>query len=173
MHDHLRHRVGGRPLRVAIDLTPLSYVFGQGRSDYYPFGQAGVPIVFFGDGSSGCYHTAGDEPSRVDWKKLAEQSATAFRTTVGLSEAAAAPAFEAPLDEADAETLGPKAVERAAELPELERTSAVFVWKGRDYPAARVSLRSGDVDSFTVVERESGSLETAYSASTESPLLSL
>ena len=59
---------------------------------------------------------------------------------------------------ADAETLGPEALERAAELPELERTGAGFVWKGRDYPAARVSLRSGDVDSFTVVERESGSL---------------
>ena len=69
-----------------------------------------------------------------------------------------AAAFEAPLDEDDAETLGPEALRRAAELPELERTSAGFVWKGRDYPAARVSLRSGDVDSFTVVERESGSL---------------
>ncbi|HET6623230.1 MAG TPA: DEAD/DEAH box helicase [Gaiellaceae bacterium] len=69
-----------------------------------------------------------------------------------------AAAFEAPLDEADAETLGPEALERAAELPELERTGAGFVWKGRDYPAARVSLRSGDIDSFTVVERESGSL---------------
>ena len=69
-----------------------------------------------------------------------------------------AAAFEAPLDEADAETLGPEALERAAELSELERTGAGFVWKGRDYPAARVSLRSGDVDSFSVVERESGSL---------------
>ena len=80
-----------------------------------------------------------------------------------------AAAFEAPLDEQDAETLGPEALRRAAELPELERTSAGFVWKGRDYPAARVSLRSGDVDSFTVVERETGSLlglverERAYS----------
>ena len=69
-----------------------------------------------------------------------------------------AAAFEAPLDEDDAETLGPEALCRAAKLPELERTSAGYVWKGRDYPAARVSLRSGDVDSFTVVERESGSL---------------
>ena len=69
-----------------------------------------------------------------------------------------AAAFEAPLDEDDIETLGPEALRRAAELPELEPTSAGFVWKGRDYPAARVSLRSGDVDSFTVVERESGSL---------------
>jgi DEAD/DEAH box helicase domain-containing protein len=78
-------------------------------------------------------------------------------------------AFEAPLDAADAETLGPQALERAAVLPELEKTSAGFVWKGRDYPAARVSLRSGDPESFTVVDTSTGSLlglverERAYS----------
>jgi DEAD/DEAH box helicase domain-containing protein len=43
-------------------------------------------------------------------------------------------------------------------LPELERTPAGFVWKGRDYPAARVSLRSGDTEAFTVVESATGSL---------------
>jgi DEAD/DEAH box helicase domain-containing protein len=78
-------------------------------------------------------------------------------------------AFEAPLDEADAEILGPQALERAAVLPELEKTAAGYVWKGRDYPAARVSLRSGDPESFTVVDASTGSLlglverERAYS----------
>ena len=67
-------------------------------------------------------------------------------------------AFEAPLDDRDAETLGSEALRRAAELPELERTSAGYVWKGRDYPAGRVSLRSGDADAFTVVDGETGSL---------------
>ena len=79
-----------------LDLTPLSYVFGQGRSDYAPFGKAGVPIVFFGDSSSACYHTAGDDLSRVDWDKLSEQSALAFRTVVGLAEADDAPSFVPP-----------------------------------------------------------------------------
>ena len=80
-----------------------------------------------------------------------------------------AAAFEAPLDEKDAATLGEAALERAAELPELERTPAGFVWKGRDYPAARISLRSGDAEAFTVIEAETGSLlglverERAYS----------
>jgi DEAD/DEAH box helicase domain-containing protein len=69
-----------------------------------------------------------------------------------------AAAFEAPLDEGDAATLGAEALRRAAELPELERTPAGFVWKGRDYPAARISLRSGDADAFTVVDAETGSL---------------
>jgi hypothetical protein len=79
-----------------LDLTPLSYLFGQGRSDYAPFGAAGIPIVFFGDSSSACYHTAGDDLSRVDWGKLSEQSAVAFRTVVGLAEADAPPVFVAP-----------------------------------------------------------------------------
>jgi DEAD/DEAH box helicase domain-containing protein len=69
-----------------------------------------------------------------------------------------AAAFEAPIGEEDAETLGRTALTRAAALPELERTAAGFVWKGRDYPAARISLRSGDVDAFTVVDAETGSL---------------
>jgi DEAD/DEAH box helicase domain-containing protein len=69
-----------------------------------------------------------------------------------------AAAFEAPLDEDDSATLGTEALRRAAELPELERTPAGFVWKGRDYPAARVSLRSGDTEAFTVVDAETGSL---------------
>jgi DEAD/DEAH box helicase domain-containing protein len=69
-----------------------------------------------------------------------------------------AAAFEAPLDEADAETLGPEALRRAPELRELERTPAGFVWKGRDYPAARISLRTGDMEAFTVVDGETGSL---------------
>jgi DEAD/DEAH box helicase domain-containing protein len=80
-----------------------------------------------------------------------------------------AAAFEAPLDEADAETLGTEALARAASLPELERTAAGWTWTGRDYPAARVGLRSGDAEAFTVVDEETGSVlglverERAYS----------
>ena len=69
-----------------------------------------------------------------------------------------AAAFEAPIDESDAQTLGSAALHRASTLAELERTPAGYVWKGRDYPAARVSLRSGDAEAFTVVEGETGSL---------------
>jgi DEAD/DEAH box helicase domain-containing protein len=69
-----------------------------------------------------------------------------------------AAAYEAPIDDGDAETLGSAALLRATELPELERTPAGYVWRGRDYPAARVSLRSGDAEAFTVVDGETGSL---------------
>jgi DEAD/DEAH box helicase domain-containing protein len=67
-------------------------------------------------------------------------------------------AFEAPLDEADAETLGPEALERAALLPELRHTPSGYVWAGRDYPAGRFGLRSATPDTFTVVDTSTGSL---------------
>ena len=67
-------------------------------------------------------------------------------------------AFEGPIDDADAETLGQEALERAAVLPELKHTGAGWIWAGTDYPAARVGLRSGEPESFTVVDRETGSV---------------
>jgi DEAD/DEAH box helicase domain-containing protein len=80
-----------------------------------------------------------------------------------------AAAFEAPLDEKDAEALGPEALERAAQIPDLRKTDAGYVWSGRDYPAGRFGLRSATPDSFTVVDISTGSLlglverERAYS----------
>jgi DEAD/DEAH box helicase domain-containing protein len=67
-------------------------------------------------------------------------------------------AFEAPVDDRDRPILGDRALERAALLPDLRRTRAGYVWAGRDYPAARVSLRSTDPDAFTIVDVVSGSL---------------
>ena len=81
-------------------------------------------------------------------------------------------AFEAPIDERDRPVLGAEALARAdalASAGELKRTPAGFVWAGRDYPAARVPLRSTSPDDFTVIERETGSVlgtlerERAYS----------
>ena len=80
-----------------------------------------------------------------------------------------AAAFEAPLDDADRELLGDAALERAAVLPELQKTKAGYVWAGRDYPAARLSLRSTGPESFTIVDASDGAIlgiveqERAYS----------
>ncbi|HEV8601842.1 MAG TPA: DEAD/DEAH box helicase [Gaiellaceae bacterium] len=70
----------------------------------------------------------------------------------------AAAAFEAPLDDADTEILGAEALRRAAEHPELKKTKAGYVWAGRDYPAARIGLRSTSPDTFAVVETQTGSV---------------
>jgi DEAD/DEAH box helicase domain-containing protein len=69
-----------------------------------------------------------------------------------------AAAFEAPLDDRDREVLGDAALERAAILPELQHTKAGYVWAGRDYPAARVSLRSTGPEAFTIVDGSSGAV---------------
>jgi DEAD/DEAH box helicase domain-containing protein len=69
-----------------------------------------------------------------------------------------AAAFEAPLDDRDRVVLGDAALERAAVLPELKHTKAGYVWAGRDYPAARISLRSTGPEAFTIVEGSSGTV---------------
>lgn len=80
-----------------------------------------------------------------------------------------AAAFEAPVDDADRETLGDEALERARLLPELKHTKSGYVWAGRDYPAGQFGLRSTTPDTFAVVEAPSGTVlglverERAYS----------
>jgi hypothetical protein len=96
---------GGAALRGVVDaaaaaqslnVRAFSYIFGQLRSDYASFVAVGVPTVFFSDSTGGCYHTTGDDVSVVDFRKLAQQTAIAFRTVVALSEAQARPAFVPP-----------------------------------------------------------------------------
>jgi len=69
-----------------------------------------------------------------------------------------AAAFEAPVNDTDADILGSAALEAAAADPELKHTAAGFVWAGKDYPAARVPLRSTDADVFTIVDADSGAV---------------
>jgi DEAD/DEAH box helicase domain-containing protein len=69
-----------------------------------------------------------------------------------------AAAFEAPLDEGDREILGERALEAAEADPELRRTRRGIVWAGKDYPSARVPLRSTDPDAFTIVDAGTGSV---------------
>lgn len=93
---------GGAALRDIVDaavaaqslsVRPFSFIFGQLRSDYANFGTRNVPTVFFSDSTGGCYHTTGDDVRVVNFAKLAQQSAIAFRTVVGLAETDTRPAF--------------------------------------------------------------------------------
>jgi DEAD/DEAH box helicase domain-containing protein len=69
-----------------------------------------------------------------------------------------AAAFEAPIVDEDAVILGDRALAAAAADPELRRTPRGIVWAGKDYPSARVSLRSADADAFTIVDAGTGSV---------------
>ena len=81
----------------------------------------------------------------------------------------AAAAFEAPIDDADRDTLGDAAVERAPHVAGLQHTKRGWVYAGKEYPAARVALRSASADAFSVVDATTGTMlgiverERAYS----------
>jgi len=81
----------------------------------------------------------------------------------------AAAAFEAPIDDGDAQTLGAEALERAPHVPELRHTARGWVWAGKEAPAARLPLRSTSADNFVVVDASTGDVlglseaERAYS----------
>jgi len=80
-----------------LDTLPVSYIFGQGRSDYVNFVEGGsVPTVFFGDSTGGCYHTTGDRWAVVDRQKLALQTRIALHVTANLAETDAPPPFRGP-----------------------------------------------------------------------------
>jgi len=67
-------------------------------------------------------------------------------------------AYEAPLTADDAEVLGPEAIEAALRDDKLRRTPAGIVWAGHEHPAARVSLRSGEPEAFTIVDGSTGAV---------------
>jgi DEAD/DEAH box helicase domain-containing protein len=71
-------------------------------------------------------------------------------------------AHEGPLEDADAEFLGPRlrahaeALEAAGDL--VQRRGRFVLRRPEDYPAARVSLRSADPDSFAIMDVANGEL---------------
>ena len=65
----------------SLDTLALSLLFGQGRSDHANFANAGVPIVFFTDANTPCYHTSQDDLSNLDFDKLGQQILTAEALT--------------------------------------------------------------------------------------------
>lgn len=82
---------------VGLDTRRFSYIFGQGRSDYFNFGSAGVPTVFFSDATGPCYHTNQDETAVVDFAKLEKQSEIGFNVTKALADVVTPPTFVPPL----------------------------------------------------------------------------
>ena len=71
-----------------------------------------------------------------------------------------AAAFEAPLDDARRRrSSGDEALAAARRRPGAAAARRRgFVWAGKDYPAARVALRSAEPDAFTVVDAATGAV---------------
>lgn len=76
-----------------LGTLPLSFIFGQLRSDYVNFVANSVPTVFFSDADGSCYHTVGDTIRIVNMKKLKAQSRIAYRVAMALGEGATTPTF--------------------------------------------------------------------------------
>ena len=96
---------GGATLQAAVDAAvagkgldtrKLSFIFGQGRSDYLNFVNSAIPSVFFSDATGACYHTNQDEVGVVDFAKLEKQGKIAFRLVRSLADTATPPSFSAP-----------------------------------------------------------------------------
>lgn len=122
--ERLTAAVGHAVRPGSVDTQQLSWIFGQGRSDYLPFIQAGVPTVFFSDSTGPCYHTAQDEADIVDYRKLHQQVRDGVRLALDLAGGDAAPTFVAgtpPATYDDAVAL--QAVADRA-LPDLDRFDA-------------------------------------------------
>ena len=89
----LRQLVDEAAAGIDLDLRALSFIFGQGRSDYFHFVNARVPTVFFSDSTGPCYHTSRDDIDVVDFGKLAKQSEIATRLVERLAHTAVLPRY--------------------------------------------------------------------------------
>ncbi|MFT7607362.1 MAG: Zn-dependent M28 family amino/carboxypeptidase [Candidatus Aldehydirespiratoraceae bacterium] len=76
-----------------LDLSLLSVIFGQGRSDHANFVAAGVPSVFFTDATGPCYHTTADAIDVLDVAKLTEQQVIGNTLVADLAAGTTTPAF--------------------------------------------------------------------------------
>jgi Zn-dependent M28 family amino/carboxypeptidase len=81
-----------------LDDAMVSAIFGAFRSDYANFLNVHVPTVFFSDTTGGCYHTAQDDNSVVDYGKLVKQESIAQEVVQSLANDDATPTWtSAPL----------------------------------------------------------------------------
>ena len=156
-----------------VDTLPVSYIFGQLRSDYATLVEAGVPTVFFSDSTGACYHTVNDDTRFVDFDKAASQSRIAFRTTVELAEAARTPDFVAPnpnlavyADAITLDTIFRRSAYDLGRFPPAERERvqrviadvAAIVARGPDAfgPADVTTVLGAAVDTLAAIEASLG-----------------
>ena len=77
-----------------LETLALSLLFGQGRSDHAVFADAGVPIVFFTDANTPCYHTSQDDVTNLDFDKLGQQILTSEALALEMAATDDLPEFD-------------------------------------------------------------------------------
>ncbi|MCK6554528.1 M28 family peptidase [Candidatus Binatia bacterium] len=138
-----------------LDLRSLSYIFGQGRSDFVNFVNSGVPTVFFTDSTGPCYHTSGDDASVVDFGKLEKQTRVAYELALALANAASPPAFVAPSPAlatyADAVAIDELLTAALADLSMFSAADQLLLTGAQVEIAAIVAAGPGNFDSADVL----------------------
>lgn len=126
----------------------LSFIFGQGRSDYVNFVNKNVPTIFYSDSTGPCYHTNADDVDVVDFVKLEKQTRRGYELTLTLGDTTTPPVFVAPaapfatygdaviLDQVLTAGLADLALFSPADQTQLTNIQALFHQLVLDGPAA-------------------------------------
>lgn len=64
------------------------------RSDHFNYAQKGVPIIFYFDGVHEDYHRPGDQPEKIDYKKMEKVARTVLATAWELANQAGRPKID-------------------------------------------------------------------------------
>jgi hypothetical protein len=140
---------------IDLDYRRLSYIFGQGRSDYVNFVGKNVPTVFFSDSTGPCYHTNGDEVSVVDFPKLEKQTRAAYDLALTLANAVTPPSFVAPSSAlatfADAQIINEALTAGLADLALFNAADQLQLTQIQSDVAAIVAAGPGSFDSTAVI----------------------
>jgi Zn-dependent M28 family amino/carboxypeptidase len=65
------------------------------RSDHYNYAKKGIPIIFFTSGFHEDYHRVTDEPSKIDYDKLARVSRLMLEAGLAVANRSSRPTSEA------------------------------------------------------------------------------
>lgn len=68
------------------------------RSDHYNYAVKGIPILFWFDGIHEDYHQLGDEPQKIDYKKMSRVAQSVYATAIAVGNAPKRPAIDLPME---------------------------------------------------------------------------
>lgn len=136
-------------LRAGLHLAEETWFGHQPWSDYHPFRQAGVPVLFLTDGQNKRYHTPEDDISGIDFSKLEREAKLLFSITAVLARATNTPTFDSqgedhPREAAAVVTLLEAALEEGGLVDALELDAVVESMLRQDLDEAQRAKQKVD-----------------------------